>query len=165
MLKIYKLLLVEGMNNADAGLIYPTLPSKQRRYDRFITTFEKEVNGKILGTEEIGNSATWRIPYEEKHGEKVVGDVSLNNMKMRKMMEKIDPLLIDIDVVEGRRTEWKTAMVHISKAFQIARKHGEYTDAEIVQFQIEVDQFYVPWLSVIFAWIKCFIQLYPSHIK
>ena len=37
-------------------------------------------------------------------------------------------------------------MVHISKAFQIARKHGEYTDAEIIQFQIEVDQFYAPWL-------------------
>ena len=59
-------------------------------------------------------------------------------------MEKIDSLLIDIAVVEGRRTEWKTAMVHISKTFQIARKHGEYTDAEIVRFQIEVDQVYAP---------------------
>ena len=63
MLKIYKLLLVEWMDNAKAGLIYPTLPSKRRRYDRFITTFEKGVKGKILGTEEVGNSATWIIPY------------------------------------------------------------------------------------------------------
>ena len=63
------------------------------------------------------------------------------------MMEKIDPLLIDIAVEVGtRRTKWKTAMVHINKAFLIARKHGEYTDPEIVQFQLEVDQFYTPWL-------------------
>ena len=64
-------------------------------------------------------------------------------------MEKIVPLLIDIAVAveEGtRKTKWKTAMVHINKAFQIARKHGEYTDPEIVQFQIEVDQFYALWL-------------------
>ena len=105
MLKIYKLLLVEGMNNADAGLIYPTINSKRERYKRFITQFEKAVNGQILGTEEIGNSATWRIPYEEKQGKKVVGDVGLNNMKMRKIMEKIDPLLIDIAVEEGKQ-QW-----------------------------------------------------------
>ena len=68
---------------------------------------------------------------------------------MRKMMDKIDPLLIDIAVVEGiRRTQWKTAMGHISKAFKIAQKHGEYTDAELVQFQLKVDQFYTPWLSL-----------------
>ena len=58
MLKIYKLLLIEGMNNADAGLIYPTIKSKQERYDRLITKFERAVNRQILGTEEIGNSAT-----------------------------------------------------------------------------------------------------------
>lgn len=39
-------------------------------------------------------------------------------------------------------------MVHIRKAFQIAKKHGEYTDAEIVKFQIEINQFYDPWLSL-----------------
>lgn len=67
MLKICKLLLLEGMNNAEVGLICPTVLSKRRRHNRFISTFEKAVNGKILGTKEDGNSATWKIPYERKH--------------------------------------------------------------------------------------------------
>ena len=73
MLKIYKLLLVEGMNNAEVGLLYPNVSSKQKRCDRFISTFEKAVNGKILGSEEDGNSATWRIPNEEKNMKKLEG--------------------------------------------------------------------------------------------
>ena len=72
----------------------------------------------------------------------------LNTYLRRKMMKRIDPLLIHIAVVKSRRTKWKIAMIHIRKAFQITRKHGEYTDKGIVQFQIEVDQFYDPWLSL-----------------
>ena len=61
-------------------------------------------------------------------------------------MEEIDSLSINIAVVESRKSKWKIAMFHIRKAFQITRKHGEYTDKEIIQFQIKMDQFYDPWL-------------------
>ena len=70
----------------------------------------------------------------------------MNNMKMRK---RIDPLLINIAVVESRRSKWKTAMFHIRKAFQIARQHGEYTDEGMV----------------VASWIKSFIELHAFFIK
>ena len=58
------------------------------------------------------------------------------------------PLLINVAVVDERKRQWQVSIIHIRKAFQIARKHGEYTDNEIIQFQIEVDKFYIPWLAM-----------------
>ena len=142
------MLVVEGLSNAQASLLYPNLNAETKRREKYIATFEKIVNGKILGSAENGNSATWRIPIEDKKGKKVVGAISLNNMKMRKIMEGMIPLLIDVVIVDERQQQWRTAVSHIRAAFALTRKHGEYSDNKIIQFQIEVDKFYRPWLEL-----------------
>ena len=58
------------------------------------------------------------------------------------------PLLVDVVIVDERQQQWRTAVSHIRAAFALARKHGEYSDNEIIQFQIEVDKFYRPWLEL-----------------
>ena len=63
-------------------------------------------------------------------------------------MEGMFPLLINVAVVDERKRQWQTSIFHIKAAFVIDKKHGEYSDSEIIQFQIEVNKFYRPWLAL-----------------
>jgi hypothetical protein len=153
LLKIFRMLAIEGLSNATQGITYNDIggrrDSVEKRRNEFISSFESIMNNKILGTEEVGNQAHWQLPLEEKKNtRKEIGPISLNNNKMRKIIRNIRPLLEVSISDEQRINKWACCSENIILAFEIAGKYGEYTTNELQLFQLQCDSFFEIWVEL-----------------
>lgn len=155
-IKMFEMVLSEGLSNAQGGLIYlngdnDTITKQQETY---ISEIEKHMNEKVLGSE--GNIAQYRLPVEKATGEPTkIGTVKMENYQMRRVIDNLDDI-IDISVtdgndqqVESRKEKWKACVRHYKELMRILRKKGEdYTPDELIAFEEHSDLFFQLWVEL-----------------
>jgi hypothetical protein len=146
-IKIITMLFFEGLSNATVRKTYQEFPSKNERHRRFINDLQNTTNDKILGSGEDGTPANWRLPLEGKSGKEEVGSIGLIKNKSRAIVESAKILLLSTCVTtSNRRCKWETSLDTVREAFEIARKHEDYTDSDITTFQYHCDKFFGAWV-------------------
>jgi hypothetical protein len=112
----------------------------------FLKNVQDLVNTKILGSET--RPKQWKVPLNEKGDS--IAKVSLSNAKTRIFIENILQL---IDFVfsspedNDMKTVWRTMLQDYSDAMSILRKQSEYTDSDIKEFQLIIDNFFAAYVE------------------
>jgi hypothetical protein len=143
-LKLLTMLLIEGLDGAISGDIYPGVKSEQKRIDRFLEEIEKIVNESILGDPE--HRAHWYLPYDQKAKE--IAPITMDNNRVRKLMNGLEEM-IELCVADGTEKEkWQIMMPHYRQAFVMLRTKHDMSNDEIQAFQYQFDHFFQIWVGM-----------------
>ena len=148
-LKIFCMLLILGLSNAKAGIIFTDVTSESERILRFIDEVSSVVNRVILGDDR--NPANWRVPIDNENMRnqmKEIGDITMSNVKTRQVMENLKEMIEICIPQQEQKDDWYYILPQINRAFVISRKKEDFTDADIVEFQKNVDEFFQVWVRM-----------------
>jgi hypothetical protein len=81
-LKLLSMVLCEGFDNAEKGLLFAHIRSEMERIKANVYQIEKILNTKILGDDD--GPVLWCLPYDNDN--KMVGIICLDNNRIRKVM-------------------------------------------------------------------------------
>ena len=139
-LKMFSLLLRDGLDNALAGLLYEDLPisSSNLIFCHFINDIEKVVNTKIFGDE--FNQTQWSIPRDVNAKE--ILEITLDNNHTRSLIESFDSLVVFCIKDAVKNDLWKKATSSYTKAMEMIRKKEDFTDLEINLMQQHLNEFF-----------------------
>ena len=162
-LKIFSMLLMEGLSNTIHKLIFEDVQAEGGRIAAFMSSVHLICNTEIWGTD--NNPWSWQIPYEKK--EKKSGAISLDNNKTRVLMSDLHKL-IDVCVTgEDRQFKWHRCIQGHNAAMELMRQKRDFIDSEIQEFQYQVDKWSQDWVGLHgIAGITNYIHLLSSgHVS
>jgi hypothetical protein len=143
-LKILSVLIMEGLSEAKAGRLYSELRSENGRVEAYIKEVEHIVNSQMLGN--TTDKSIWKCPYDTK--DKKLGTISLENGKVRQILDKFG-LLIDASVPNlDRMHKWKRCLPAYTDAIVIVRQKADFLDADIEKFQQMIDKWFQDWVHL-----------------
>ena len=147
-IKILTLCFKQGITNAKQGLLSwqkdEDKTSDKRAAEAYRDVIEDLVSTTIFGTER--NIAKWDFPLNRKT--KQVDKVVLGNMQVRSMLQHF-PKLVELSVADPiEKDKWTRGVAHYSEAMKRLRSREDMTDAEIFDFQKEVDLFLKEWIDL-----------------
>jgi len=102
---------------------------------------------RILGSE--SKPVNWKVPLDDdkKNGGKQVGTLTLDNVRMRKVIESLD-MLIDICIFDDNMKElWKEAIVHYQAALKLLISKEDLLEHQYNDFQYYIDKFAQIWVG------------------
>ena len=152
-IKILTMLLSEGLAHAKGG----TQPSYQQasvkaREHAFCASVNSIINNTILGSG--FNKWQFSVPIEVSKTlgvGNIIGTISIENTKVRELVDNIDLLLtvcLPPEEVE-RIDKWRVAIRNYSQAMCILRKkESNYTEGELTSFQRNMDIFGNLWIEL-----------------
>jgi hypothetical protein len=106
--------------------LYSEIRSKNGCVEVYIKEVETIVNSQMLGN--TTNKSIWKRPYDRK--DKKLGTISLENGKVRQILDKFG-LLIDASVPNLDRIHmWKRCMLAYRDAIVIVRQKADFSDEE-----------------------------------
>jgi hypothetical protein len=136
--KIIKMLLIEGLNARD---------SNTKEQDTMMWDFEQKVNTSVLGS--ATRRCNWGIVRaKDSNQQRAIGDQSMPNPHVRKFVAKIEELTAICIKDEERRKAWDACISVYREMMQVARKHDDFSDEEIDQFQNLADDFFLGWITL-----------------
>jgi hypothetical protein len=101
-IKLFSMILREGLQNALDKSIYNNIRSQQARIDNFLGDIAAACNKKIWGTD--FRPSSWRVPYDNK--EKAIDDITLDNNKTRELCTNMN-IIIKLCVGDkDRQQKW-----------------------------------------------------------
>jgi len=119
------------------------LSTHEADHGRFIDKAQQIINTTILGTTE--RPCGYGIPYDPK--EKKISAITMDNGRTRKMVANISGL-IDLCIDnQPDKDLWVTSIKHYDIGMQILLRKHDLTDAEISEFQYNIDIFGKNWLE------------------
>jgi hypothetical protein len=143
-LKMLTMLLTDGLTSAKDGTLYGKHLCESKSIEKFLAGVEGILNSAILGDER--NPAHVSIPYEPK--EKVLGQLTLENTKMRTVMGELN-MLIDYCIVDvSDAAKWKLATEYMTSALEKMRQKDDFSREQIISFQGDVDEFAQVWMQL-----------------
>jgi len=143
-IKIFTLMLQDGLSNAKAGLISATnnIRSEQKKEKIFKTLIENVLNTQIIGNNI--NKYQYELPLEDDPNGtgRRIGIINFKNSKVRKILENINKI-IDICYPNNElKIKLNNAINSYSRAYKILRKKEEdYTNDELLQFRVDMHDF------------------------
>jgi hypothetical protein len=118
-----------------------------RTLTRFASNVQSIVNTQILGT--MSRPKQWKLPVSQKNDS--ITKVSFSNKKTRIFMDNIAPL-IDYTFSSPEDTEmkgiWHRMMRDYGDAMKILRKRSEYTEDDMTNFQLRIDDFFHAYVEL-----------------
>jgi hypothetical protein len=144
-IKILTMLLIEGFSNAQAGNIMRQYGnSKKNRCKHYIDMVQRIMNTQLLGDE--FDPVQWECPTQEDG--QMVGAITLDNNKARKIVESIGPLVDTSFCDDERKEKFLYCVEKYNAAMSIMRSKEEYADEEIICFQSNIDEFFQVWITL-----------------
>jgi hypothetical protein len=146
-IKIFTLLLTEGLGNAKKGSIFTSAGSSENtRVDEFFKVVQTYCNQTVWGT--VDCPSQWKCPRDGPRNDQI-GEVSIENTRTRIMIENLSGL-VDVLVPDATRNRmWKWAINNnYVPAIELLRQKSEFTDDEIANFQRYVDLFFQDWVDL-----------------
>jgi hypothetical protein len=113
---------------------------------RFAANIQSIVNTRILGS--VVRPKQWKVPLSEKKD--AVNKVSLSNKKTRLYVDNIYHLINFVFASEEDRQlkeTWTKMIQDYTQAMQLLRKKSEYTEQDIDQFQLLIDDFFMAYIE------------------
>ena len=104
------------------------------------------MNTRILGS--VFRPKQWKLPLNQKGD--TVCKVSLTNNKARLFVDNIDVLLYQVfsaPADEQRKQIWLKLIDDYRQAMRILRKRSEYTERDIADFQLKINDFFVAYVE------------------
>lgn len=144
LLKLFMLLLREGLSNAQGKLHNDTMDisSMEGRERKFIEVISQIMNEEILGS--VDNRAQWKLPTEAVRGESLkIGTINIENYRGRKIMENFSSLVDHCIVDVVKRQKWRYAVSNYNSAMIILRQRHNYSHDDIQRFQLMIDRAYL----------------------
>ena len=142
------MLLTKGLANCTTKQTYIHENNTNKGLKAFLKDLHDTITKMVLGTSEDGMGASWLLPFEGKSNKTEIGNISFNKNRARKFVESMEEILFKICVVPDSQLLWKESVQHLTIAFNVARKHGKYTDMDLIKFQYNCDRFNVHFLSL-----------------
>ena len=141
-LKVLTMIILEGIAESKAGNLFPELNTPNQRVKAYINSIEMTMNDRVLGDET--DSSTWQCPFD--HKEQKLGTISLENVKVRKVLSKIE-LFIEISVFkQDRKLKWLQCVPKYMTAIEIVRQKHNFSDQDIGNFQKNIDEWFQDWI-------------------
>lgn len=145
-LKVLTVLLIEGLSNAKKALIFRNVTSETNRVEEFFMAIQNVVNTEILG--DGYNPTQWQCPREDQG--KAVGTITLDNTRVRKIMNSLD-LLLAVCFPESESQEkdkWSSAVGYYRLGMKKLCGKEDFTDNMINSFQNDMDNFFQIWAEL-----------------
>ena len=144
-IKILTMILIEGLAEAKAGTLFNNQPSEAKRVQLYIDSIETIMNQRVLG--QVSDAASWKFPYDETT--KKLGTISLENTKVRKVVEQMDDIINASTTDADRQLRWKQSMPKYRRAIVIARQQECLTDNDVQEFQKNVDKWFADYVFLV----------------
>jgi hypothetical protein len=117
-----------------------------RNLTRFAAQIQHIVNTRVLGS--MTRPKQWKVPLSQKNDSVV--KVSFSNKKTRLFMDNIthlvDYIFSSADDAEMKAI-WRKMIQDYSDAMKILRKRSEYTEDDIKNFQLKIDDFFAAYVE------------------
>jgi hypothetical protein len=120
--------------------------SKTRSLTRFASNIQNIFNTRILGS--VTRPKQWMMPLNLKGD--AVAKVSLSNKKTRLAIDTINHLIEYVWAAPDEREKkeiWLKMIEDYQHAMRILRKWSEYTEDDIVTFQLKIDNFFSAYIE------------------
>jgi hypothetical protein len=144
-IKIFSMILREGLQNSLNKSIYPTIRSQQMRIEKFLTDIAEVCNKKIWGTD--FRPSSWKVPYDNK--EKVIDDITLDNNKTRELCINLKIIIRICICDEDRQAKWILTVNKYVLSMSILRKKDDFSWNDIKNFQYEIDEFFSNYMELV----------------
>ena len=146
-IKLFTMILIEGLSNARKGLIYTDLRAEGLRLEHFFERVELLVNSKILGDDD--NVSEWICPRSENRKE--VGAITMDNVRCRRVVENFE-LLVDeccfVGDESNRKDLWLSCMPWYRSGICKLRSKEDFTPEDVASFQNDIDEFFQRWVEL-----------------
>jgi len=143
-LKLFTMLLRDGLSNAVSGNTFSLLTAQGLRIDAFFAEVNNIMNTIVIGSEL--HPGQWDCLKDKT--KKEIGIICLDNNRTRKVVNSFD-LFIDLCIVdENDKRKWKTSVSHYRDALKLLRKKTNLTVDEVESFQSHIDAFFVRWVNL-----------------
>lgn len=143
-IKILTMLTIEGLSNAKRGLLYPDIRAEGPRIVHFFQSIADIVNKKVLGTDE--NSAEWECATDDK--KKEIGTITMDNMRTRAIMAKLELLIEECIVDEEDKGKWLLCIPKFRDGMIKLRSKEDFNGADVSAFQKDIDEFNQLWMEL-----------------
>ena len=153
-LKIFSMLLEDGLAYAKKGMILSEFNAEGRRIDEFLLGVATIVNTTILGT--VGSPSQWQVPTNDSAKLLTeIGPICMVNDKSVKVVDCLEQLIhfcIPPTAVDNkglnRYDTWLKCIPHYRSAMMRLRQHQDFTDSDIEAFQKDFDLFNQDWMKL-----------------
>jgi hypothetical protein len=153
-LKILTTVLRHGLSNAMEGhtidVLFPgrdpndpnkKIPSEAKRFDAYVALVQATFNTQIWGS--VFAPTHWNMPVDPQ--KRIILTLCLDNERCKAAMENIDSLLTICFRPEQEPEEYSHCFSLYRKFFKLLRKKTEFTNEEIVECQVAIDEWYQVW--------------------
>ena len=116
--------------------------SEKERIKLFSNLVENAINTSVLG--DSRSPCQFRIPMETNRstGKSQIGTISLENTKVRSIIENLSDLISTCISCENKKLKWITMTNDYNHALKILRRKGlKHTEDELKNFQFKIDSF------------------------
>jgi hypothetical protein len=143
-IKILTMLLIEGLSNAKKGLLYNHIVAEGPRVDLFFRRIADIVNKQVLGT--ANNSTEWECATDDKRKE--IGTITMDNVRTRTIIGRIELLIEECIVVEEDKTKWLASIPKFREGMVKLRSRDDFDADAIAAFQRDIDEFFQLWVEL-----------------
>jgi hypothetical protein len=143
-IKILTMLVIEGLSNAKAGLLYDHIRAEGPRIAHFFRRIADIVNKQVLGTPE--NSAEWECATDDK--KKEIGTITMDNVRTRAIMARLELLIEECIIKEDDRAKWLACIPKFREGMIKLRSKQDFDAGSITAFQKDIDEFFQLWVQL-----------------
>jgi hypothetical protein len=153
-LKILTTVLRHGLSNAMQGhtidVLFPGLdqndpnlkmPSETKRFEAYVELVQRVFNTQIWGSDFAPTH--WNMPVDPQ--KRIILTLCLDNERCKRAMENIDSLLEICFRPDQEPEEYSHCFFLYRKFFKLLRQKTEFTNEEIVECQVAIDEWYQVW--------------------
>lgn len=139
-LKILTLILQAGLKNVmkKRNPLYSAITGRNDQIKKFLSDIEFIFNTQIFGT--IDRRSNWHVPFNWT--DKKFEDITMDNNRCRATMQNCEAVINLCFVKEKRRDTWISIVTKYNVMMKTLRRKDDFDDAQIVEFQYLVDDFY-----------------------
>ena len=135
--KLIRMLLINGLeerSDLEEGAI-----------TTFLNEFANIINTEILGTS--SKPSHYRIPRDADNS-RLIGEINLDNKRTREIINGLVPLINFSILNDGKRESWLKCRDLWSETIRILRQKDDFSDKEIIEFQVVADKFFLEWIML-----------------
>jgi hypothetical protein len=138
------MVLMEGFSNALERKIYATISSAKERIHAYREQIEQIMNHEVMGDDD--GLVQWSVPMDDNG--KTVGTITLDNNRIRLVLENFERLIAISISDEIRRNKYNYCIPLYHDAIQVVRQNNDFTDEDIIQYQNLVNRWFQVWVQL-----------------
>jgi hypothetical protein len=141
-IKIFTMVLIEGLSNAKKKLLYMDTSAEGTRVSRFISDIESLINTTIIGTED--DPCQWMCPFDSQ--KKEIGPIAMDNVRTRRIIDSLDTIIDFCVTDQDRKSLWMRSLQNYRIVMVLLRQKEDFTNATIASYQNHADLFFQAWI-------------------